>query len=344
MRLLIIKLSSFGDVIHTFPALTDLAAVLPDAAVDWIVEEDFAATAATHPAVRRVLPFAQRRMRWPPWRWPALRRARQRLAADIRAADYDLVVDLQGLLKSAALTRLSKAPSVGYDAASAREPLASRFYGRTIAVDRHLHAVERTRRLLAAAAGYAVPATPPDFGLRTAAAAPPQDLALPARYGIAIHAASWPTKLWPEDRWRTLLSARAAAGEATILPWGSDEERQRAQRLAVGIDGAQPLPRRLTGPELAAVFAGAAWAVGLDSGPMHLCAALDVPGVWLFGPTDPGLTGPVGAAQTVIRSTHPAAPCRRRVCHDTPDGLCCMRGIAEKDVETALARQAAALR
>ena len=325
MRILIVKLSSFGDVIHTFPALTDLKAARPDIEVDWLVEEGFVPFVALHPGVSEVHALALRRLRRPVARWPQLAGTLRGLRRILRARSYDQVVDLQGLMKSALPARLA-GPVTGYDADSAREPAATRLYRRRIAVPRAMHAVERTRRLLAAAVGYAMPDAPGRFGI--AAAGPPDPaLGLPSRYAMAMHAASWPTKLWPEAHWQALLPSLAATGGGLVLPWGNADEKARAERLARDIPGAIVLPRVMAGAELAAVIAGARLAVGLDSGLMHLAAALGVPGIWLYGPTDPGLTGPYGEGQTVIRSTWPKAPCRRRTCADIPTGDCCMRAI-----------------
>jgi heptosyltransferase-1 len=336
VRILIVKLSSFGDVIHSFPAITDLKAARPDIEIEWLVEEAFAPFVTLHPGVTKVHTLAFRCLRRPATSWPRLAVEIWRLGLALRAREYDLVVDLQGLMKSALPARLA-GPVSGLDAGSAREPAAARVYRRRFAVSREMHAVERTRRLLAAAVGYTVPATPGDFGLAVTGPAE-AGLALPRRYATVMHAASWPTKLWPEESWRALLPRIAAEGRGVVFPWGNAAEKATAERLAAGIDGAVVLPRVLAGTELAQVLAGAELAVGLDSGLMHLSAALGVPGIWLYGPTDPGLTGPYGPGQTVVRSAWPKAPCRRRVCTDTPEGDCCMRAI-EADVVADAVRE-----
>jgi heptosyltransferase I len=334
MRLLFVKLSSFGDVIHTFPAVTDLKAARPDIEVDWLVEESLAPFVALHPGVAKVHTLAFRRLRRPASRWPRLASETWRLRRALRARHYDLVVDLQGLMKSALPARLAGAVS-GYAADSAREPAAARLYRHRFAVPRQMHAVERTRRLLAAAVGYPVPETPGRYGIAVDGL-PDAGPGLPPRYAMVMHAASWPTKLWPEEYWRALLPAIADEGRGVVLPWGNAEEKARAERLTSGVPGAMVLPRVMAGAELARIVAGAEFAIGLDSGLMHLAAALAVPGVWLYGPTDPGLTGPYGEGQTVIQSTWPKAPCRRRTCDDTLGGDCCMRAIGVDQVADAV--------
>jgi heptosyltransferase-1 len=340
MKVLIVRLSSFGDVVHTFPALTDLARARADVETDWLVDESLAAFAGLHPAVGQVVPYPERRLRWPPTRWPERRRVRSELRQRLRQRSYDLVVDLQGLLKSAAVARVAAAPVAGYDKRSVREPLASRFYAQTYAVKKDLHAVERNRRLLAAALGYQVSETTGEFGLNADAGSLADGL--PERYCLFVHSASWPSKLWPEENWRRLAQRVCSLGLQVVLPWGSETEKARAERIAAGNASCHVMPTRLDGPALAAVVRRARFAVGLDSGLMHLATALGVPGVWLFGPTDPGLTGPYGPGQTIVASTSPAAPCRTRDCGHAPAGRRCM-DLVDFDRVAAAVDQAVAV-
>lgn len=334
MKILIVRLSSFGDVVHTFPALTDLARARTDVETDWLVDESLAAFVGLHPAVGDVIAYPERRLRWPPTRWPERRRVRSELRQRLRQRRYDLVVDLQGLLKSASVARLAGAPVAGYDKRSIREPLASRFYAQTYAVNKDLHAIERNRCLLAAALGYEVAEKAGEFGLDVHADSfvdrPPE------RHCLFVHGASWRSKLWPEENWRRLAQRICAQGLDIVLPWGSETEKARAQRMAAGNARCHVLPTRLDGTALAAVARRAQFAVGLDSGLMHLAAALGVPGIWLFGPTDPGLTGPYGPGQTIVRSTSPDAPCRTRDCAHAPIGRRCMDLVAFDRVAAAV--------
>lgn len=334
MRVLIVRLSSFGDVVHTFPALSDLAAARPDIQIDWLVDKSFSAFAALHPAVGEVIAYPERNLRWPPSRWPARLRARRALRRELGERGYDLVVDLQGLLKSARVARLAAAPVAGYDADSIRESMASRFYNRRFAVAKELHAVERNRRLLAAALGYEVPAAPGVFGLSRESLRPM--VGLPAGFCILVHSASWPSKLWPENSWRRLIGHLAARNIPVVLPWGSDDEKARAERIAAGNRLSHVLPSRLDGADLAAIVGRARLSIGLDSGLMHLATALDVPGVWLFGPTDPGLTGPYGSNQIIVQSTSPEAPCRTRDCAHGAAGARCMEKLDYDRVASAV--------
>ncbi|MDM7323068.1 MAG: lipopolysaccharide heptosyltransferase I, partial [Gammaproteobacteria bacterium] len=230
MRILIVKTSSLGDVVHMLPALTDAARAIPGLTADWVVEEGFAAVPSWHPAVARILPIALRR-----WRkrlgeataWRELAAARQALGQ----TTYDAVIDSQGLLKSALFARWARGPRWGYDQSSCREPLASLFYTHRVHVPRGLHAIERSRRLLAAALGYPLNDAAVDYGLSTLAERfPPSLPGLPERYVVALHGTSRIDKEWPEAYWIAVGLALAQHGLALLLPWGNPREHERAQR------------------------------------------------------------------------------------------------------------------
>lgn len=292
MKLLIVKTSSLGDVIHMLPAVTDAARARPGLVVDWLVEESFAAIPAWHPAVRRVLPIAMRR-----WKkqWTATATWRQMAAArtSLKAESYDLVVDAQGLLKSALWTRAARGVRCGYDADSAREPVVARFYERRFAVSRELHAIERNRRLLAQALGYELDDLRPDYGLSgLAARLPAPAVALPARYVVGLHGTSRADKEWPVERWKLLAAALLEAGRPLVLPWGNEAEKQRAEGIAAAVPGSLVLPR-LGLDALAVLIDRADAVVGVDTGLMHLAAGLGKPGLALYTATRPALTGVV---------------------------------------------------
>ncbi|MFZ5556247.1 MAG: lipopolysaccharide heptosyltransferase I [Pseudomonadota bacterium] len=285
-RFLLVKTSSMGDVIHNLPVAADLARAFPGCAVDWIVEDSFADVPRLHPAVRRVIPVAVRRWRRA-WARGATWREIGAVRAALRAERYDRIIDSQGLVKSAVLAALADGPRCGYDRASAREPLASLLYGRRCAVDRALHAVERNRRLAACCAGYALDGEL-DYGI----AAPERRFDwLPARrYAVLLTATSRDDKLWPEERWAALGRALAKRGLASVLPAGSDTERERAVRLAQAIPGAAAAPPLgLAG--LASLLADSVAVAGVDTGLTHLAAALGRPVVGIYCATEPGLTG-----------------------------------------------------
>jgi len=287
-RILFVKTSSFGDVVHNCPAVSDAARKLPGAEIDWVVEQPFAGIAAMHAAVRRVIPVAMRRWRAAPWNpavWSEIGDFRRLL----RAERYDAVIDTQSLLKSALISAQSRGTRHGMDRASAREPLAARFYDVRHAVPRELHAVERNRRLSAASLGYTVDASV-DYGLRGLSDTPSKDV---APYVVLLTMTSRPDKLWPEAGWIEL--GRALATQV-VLPWGSEAERSRAERIAAAI-GRASVPPRLQLEQLTGLFLKAGSVVGVDTGLTHLAAALGVPTIGVYCGSDPALTGLYGAAR-----------------------------------------------
>jgi heptosyltransferase-1 len=314
LRVLLIKTSSLGDVIHTLPALTDAMGALPGIQFDWVVEEGFAEIPTWHPAVANVIPVAIRR--WRKNLWQILKNGEWRqFKQRLRDTRYDLVIDAQGLLKSAWLTRYVKAPIAGLDKTSAREPMAARFYDRPYAVARGQHAVERLRQLFAQALGYQVPAGLGDYGLdRSRLLTATND----APFVLFLHGTTWDTKHWPELYWRQLAERMIGRGLEVRLPWGNPSEKARAERIADGLDNAVVLPKlNLAG--VARVLASAQGCVAVDTGLGHLAAALDVPTLSLFGPTNPGLTGAYGRSQVHLAADYPAcAPCLQKKCTYRP--------------------------
>ncbi len=276
-----------GDVVHALPTVSDMHRALPGLQVDWLVEAPFAAIPRLHAGVQRVLPLAWRKWRKSLFK-PDTRAAMAALRAELRREPYDLVLDLQGLLKSVLWGLQARGPLVGYDTHSLREPLAALFYRRTAAVPRNLQAVERCRRLAALHLGYALPNTAPNFGI----AAPTGSWAAPASIAALIPCASRPEKLWPEDRWMALGQRLLAAGLTPVVVWGSEAERQRAERIAAGCGGV--VPPFLTVADTAAVLGQARQIVGLDTGFSHLAAAFGAPTIGIYCDHEPGLAGITG--------------------------------------------------
>lgn len=292
MRILLVKTSSLGDVIHNLPVASDIRRRLPDARIDWVAEEGFAEIPRLHPAVTNVIPVAVRR-----WRKSLLSPATWREIGAFRrlagTGSYDAVLDTQGLVKSALLAMQAHGPKLGYAADAAREPLAAHFYDRRFSIRKKLHAVERNRRLAAAALGYALDDLPLDYGI---AAAPLTANWLPADdYAVLLTATSRADKEWPEENWRALGAALIATGLRCVLPGGGTAERQRAARLAQSLGRAIAAPA-LNLTDLAGLLAGAKLVVGVDTGLVHLAAALGRPTLALYCASDPALTGVLGIA------------------------------------------------
>ena len=287
LRILLVKTSSLGDVVHNFPVASDLQRHFPDAAIDWVVEEAYVALVKLHPAVRQVIPVALRR-----WRKHLLGFATwQDIAGFRRAAHaerYDVVIDTQGLLKSALISRTARGTHHGFDASSARESMAARFYDVTHPVHKAQHAVLRNRQLAAAALGYSVDGDT-DYGLSRAVHRG-QDKG----YCVLLHGTSRADKCWPEGAWIELGRALEARGFDCVLPWGSEHERARSERIAASLQRAR-VPERLPLDAMAALLAGSAAVIGVDTGLTHLAAALGVPVLAIFAGTDPALTGVYGA-------------------------------------------------
>jgi heptosyltransferase-1 len=289
MRILLVKTSSLGDVVHNLPVVSDLKRRFPDALIDWCVEEAFADIPRLHPEVAAVIPVAIRRWRKTLFRgatWREIGAFRRRLGGE----EYDAVLDTQGLIKSGAITFLAKGPCHGYAAEAAREPLASWFYDKTFVIPPNAHAVERNRWLSAAAFDYPVD-LPLDYGIH----APDVDFPwLPTgRRAVLLTATSRDDKLWGEDRWIAVARHLAERGLRPVLPSGNTVERQRAERIAGAAEGSLAAPP-LSLAELAALLGQAELAVGVDTGLIHLAAALSVPTIAIYAASDPALTGVYG--------------------------------------------------
>ncbi|MGG4609118.1 lipopolysaccharide heptosyltransferase RfaC [Providencia sp. Me31A] len=300
MRVLLVKTSSMGDVLHSLPALTDAQQVIADIQFDWVVEEGFSQIPTWHNAVNQVIPVAIRRWR-KNWFSAPIRAERAAFRAKLQATQYDAVIDAQGLLKSAFLvTRLAHGDKHGYDRHSIREPLASFFYDHRYSINKQQHAVERIRQLFAKSLGYTCPTQQGDYAI--AQHFLQSDEGHQSPYVVFLHSTTRDDKHWPEENWRQLISLMANTGIKIKLPWGAPHEQQRAQHLAEGFDFVEVLPK-LTLAEVAQQIANAKAVVSVDTGLSHLTAALDKPNFTLFGPTDPGLIGGYGQGQHVIKST-----------------------------------------
>ncbi|WP_067515518.1 lipopolysaccharide heptosyltransferase I [Endozoicomonas ascidiicola] len=292
-RVLIVKTSSMGDVIHTLPALTDAANAIPGIRFDWVVEEGFAEIPTWHPAVDKVIPVAIRRWRksllqtWKSGEWKQFKRI-------IGAQKYDAIIDAQGLLKSALLLRYAQGLRYGLDKDSAREPMASRLYQFPQKVECNQHAVERVRQLFAKSLGYTVPETPGQFLLNKEQF--PSQIVQQKPYAVFLHGTTWATKHWPENYWCSLAQKVNQAGLHVVLPWGSEKERIRAELIASSCANATVLPK-LKLAEVAGVICEAKAAVAVDTGLGHLTAALETPAVSLYGPTSPVKVGAYGTGQ-----------------------------------------------
>ena len=277
MKILVIKSSSMGDIIHALPVAHDIRQALPEAELHWVAEESFRDIPTLAPAVSKVHVTAFRR-----WRKAILSGPVRAEMADVknalRAEHYDVVLDIQGLMRSAMVARWAGVPATGYSWGTAREPIASLAYARKLDLPASLGAVRRYRMAAAEALGYEIDPERPVFGLQ-ANAEPSVKPAGP--YAALAVNTSRDEKLWPEEYWTHLGRKFAGAGLRSVLFWGSDVERERVERLVRTIPGAEGAPRT-TLATTAATLARAECVVGVDTGLAHLGAALGRPSVGIF--------------------------------------------------------------
>jgi len=290
-RILLVKTSSLGDVIHNLPVVNDILQYHANAQIDWVVEESFADIPKLHPAISQVYTVAVRR-----WRKQLFSKKTWQEMADfkhqIAQKSYDCVIDTQGLLKSAVISRLAQGVKCGFDRHSVREPIASYFYNQLFSVARGQHAVERNRALVASACDYQQPNNAPIYGITTENLT--ADLTLPQPFIVGLHGTSKESKLWPTDHWITLAKKLSEQNCHLVLPWGSQAEQQRAHDIAINLNNVIVLPKQSI-MQLSTIISRAWVAVGVDTGLSHLSAALNIPTVAIYTDTNPALTGVMAA-------------------------------------------------
>jgi heptosyltransferase-1 len=316
MRVLIVKVSSLGDVIHTLPALTDAKNAIPEIVFDWVVEESFTEIPAWHPAVGKVIPVAFRRWRRKLFSLffnPEFKQFRR----ELKESNYDLVIDAQGLLKSGLICSMVSAKKAGLDRDSIREKIACRFYDETFNVSWQQHAVQRTRELFARALGYTVKGNA-DYGIDLTQFK--SDELIGKRNLLFLHGTTWETKLWPEAYWQELAALATREGKQVNLLWGNKEEKGRAQKIAERATNVKVIDRQsLTG--IAILMCQSEGIIAVDTGLAHLAAALGRPTLSLYGASDAKRTGTYGANQKHLQATLTCSPCLKRVCEYQGDDL-----------------------
>jgi heptosyltransferase-1 len=294
--ILVIRPSSLGDIVHALALVADVRTHRPELAIDWVAEERFVPLLALDPDVRRVIPVALRRWRHRlfdanTWREMTLFRH------DLRRESYLAILDLQEQVKSALIARMARGRRHGPDRRSIREPLATLAHNAHHAINPAQHLIDRCRQLAAAALDYRVEGRP-RFRLQP----PPPSVDVPAPdrpYLVFVHATSRADKLWSDAHWRTLIAMFARAGFSIMLPWGSAAERERSERLAKHETG-----RLRSGTAIAAIGrrppCSRELVVGVDTGLVHLAAALGTPTISLFVATDPALAGVARASPLAV--------------------------------------------
>lgn len=285
MNILIVRVSSLGDVVHNMPMVADILRHYPDAHIDWVVEEAYADLVHLNRGVRNVIPFALRRWRNSLASAPTRAEMRAFYQA-LRAHSYDLVFDTQGLFKTAAVMRMARLAPAGRRVGLANategsgyEPVSRMFHTMSVPVGLHTHAVMRARMVAAAAFGYPLDGAA-DFDLRA-----PDDTRpawLPDQpYAVFFHGTARAAKRWDPASWVHVAQALAARGLTVLLPWGSAPEKQAAQQLAAGMPNARVLPS-LSIMEAVVLAQRAALAIGVDTGLTHVAAAFNRPTIELY--------------------------------------------------------------
>ncbi|HEY7784454.1 MAG TPA: lipopolysaccharide heptosyltransferase I [Pyrinomonadaceae bacterium] len=311
MRVLIVRLSSMGDLVQTLPALTDASRAIPEIRFDWAVDESFAQIPSWHSHVDNV--FAASFRRWGKNLREAVTSGEMRpFLRSLRQHNYDVIVDVQGEWKSATVARLAKGPALGYDQRSVHEWGAHGLYSKRFTVPKGQHSMRRMRQLLSQALGYTFVEENIDYGIvRTRL--PEVSIAVTSPYLVFIHSTAWESKNWPEHYWCELVRQAKDAGFQIVLPWGSEDERLKSLRIAAENNRVLVLPP-LSISEKASIISRAVATVGLDTGLSHIAAALDVPSVTLYGATDPALVGAMGKNQVHMVSDFECLGCHETRC------------------------------
>ena len=298
MRILIVKVSSLGDIIHTLPAVTDAQRAHPGLTFDWVVEENFVEVPSWHPAINKVIPVAIRR-----WRLNLLKTYLNReflsFKKMLQGVHYDLVIDAQGLIKSGIISRLSRGLTVGLSNSTIKEPLANLFYNKAYSVSWDEHAVDRVRQLFSKALNYEYHKYPLDYGIKLEKDNP-NDTGSKSNNIIFLHGTTRVNKYWPKENWRKLAKLAIAYGYDVFLPWGTSEEKKRAEFIGEGNVNVKILGKKSLS-DLATVIISSKGVIAVDTGLGHLAAALSKSTVSLYGPTDPALCGTYGRNQIHLR-------------------------------------------
>jgi heptosyltransferase-1 len=330
-KILIVKPSSLGDIVHSLPFLYALKQCFPGAEIHWVIAHGFEGLLQGHPMIHRLWIIKKDS-------WRNIRNARQTvqevrlLFRELKQEKYDLVIDLQGLLRSGIITSATGSPvRIGFQ--EARE--GSRvFYTHTVTGGKDIHAVDRYLKIAeylgCDISDISFPFPPVE---RASSFIPyPSSLPTPDGYAVLVPGARWKTKRWPAEHFGKLASLLptktcivGSKGDSTI----ADEIVSLSKGKSISLAGKTDLK------DLLNIMKQAQFVVSNDSGPMHIAAALGTPVFAIFGPTDPRKTGPYGEGHTVIRSNTPCAPCFKKSCED----IKCMNSLSAKEVFEIIAQK-----
>lgn len=312
-RILIIKLSSMGDVLHALPVLSDIKQALgEDTQIDWITEPNYACLLSKHPFINHLytLPFRK----YKGYLKSIFSPEAKALKKTLKQEKYDAILDLQGLLKSAWVSRWAKGQRYGYDSESSRESWASPFYQHKISVSKDLHAVSRMRELAAKALGYTVPKESPHYALKDGNTLSTSPQTKQRSHLILFPFTTWESKHWPMPYWTQIINLCKEKFTISIA-WGSPAEHEQALQLCHQQPLCQPTPD-LTIEDMQHYLQDCHAFIGVDTGFVHLATALDIPGIALMGPTNKNKSGPLGKQQVCLDVDLPCRPCQKRICQN----------------------------
>jgi len=309
MKVLIVKLSSMGDVIGTLPALTDARNAIPDISFDWALEENFIEIPHWHQAVDAVIPMALRRWRKTLWNPNTIKEIHE-FWKNLRTKKYDYVIDAHGLLKSATVAMMAHGKRHGFSFNNVREPLASFFYNKKFDVKKDLHVTERLRKLFSLTLNYETTSDALNYGILdyfVTKSVPRNDSLPDEKYLVFVHGASRNNKCWSEGKWMELANLAKTLGLKVKLPWGNNTELARAKNIAQATINVEVLPK-MSITEIAGVILNAKGVIAVDTGFGHLAAALEIPTLSMYGPTNPKSGGAYGKNQTYLTDMKGLSP------------------------------------
>lgn len=288
MKILLLKLSSIGDLIHVFPALTELQKADPKLELTWVVESAFQEVPLWHPTVKHVIAAPFRQIKKEGFSLQAAR-SLWRLAQNIRREKYDFVIDAQGLFKSAWLAKIARGPSIGFGKKSGREAVWW-LYNKRVTASWDWHAIARIETLFQAV----LPSTKPEFDPHVDYALKPWQ-PVTEKVLMFVHGTTWESKHYPDALWLDLVKLATAAGYQVWLPHSNERELKRAAFLSIN-DQVKILPK-MSLTALKNCLYDVAGVIAVDTGLAHISAALGVPTVTLYGPTEPSKIGTLGRNQ-----------------------------------------------
>lgn len=340
MRVLIVKLTSMGDVLHVLPAINDLVSHHPKIIIDWMVEDSFAEIPFWHRAVEEVIPVSTRR-----WRRFNTKNLSEFFAfvKQVRLYRYDYIIDAQGLMKSAVLSRFARLAKggqrIGFSADSIKEKAAAKFYRTTVDVPRNIHAIDRLRLLFSQGFAYSLETdAKPDYAVQKKLFPKHEE---DSNTVLFFPSTTWESKHLNQQTWRDLVNLVTDDGYKIKISWGSEVEFNRALWIADNNPQVEVLPKFKLN-DLARELRLSAGAIAVDTGLGHMAAALGVPAVSVYGSTDAKLTGSIGENQIHLQCDYPCSPCLLKKCNKLSSQIIhapCYQSLSANEIWAALYQQ-----